>query len=68
MEKSQEVANIDFANERIHDRSLSWLGIFTSIKSGGVKLVLSGHAVIYHGTKKLFFSLLHEILETGVNK
>jgi hypothetical protein len=57
---------IDFANERIHDRSLSWLGIFTSIKSGG--LVSIGHTVIYQSTKILFFSLLHEILETKVNK
>jgi hypothetical protein len=34
MEKSQEVAKIDFASERIHDHSLSCLGIFTSIKKG----------------------------------
>jgi hypothetical protein len=53
-EKSQEVAKIDFANERIHDRSLSWLGMFTSMKSGGVKLVLFGHTVIYHSTKICF--------------
>ena len=25
---------------RVHDRSISWLGTDTSIKSGGVKLVL----------------------------
>jgi hypothetical protein len=54
LEKSQEVANIDFANERIYDRSLSWLGIFTSKKSGGVKLVLCGHTVIYQSTKNCF--------------
>jgi hypothetical protein len=32
MEKSQEVEKIDFASERIHDRSLSCLAIFTSIE------------------------------------
>ena len=68
MEKSHEVAKIDFANERIHDRSLPWLGTFTSVKSAGVKLVLCGHSVICHSTENCFFSLLHAILETKVNK
>jgi hypothetical protein len=31
---------IDTPSTQIHDRSLSWLGTGTSIKSGGVKLVL----------------------------
>jgi len=39
LEKSQEEANIDISNKHIHDRSLSWSGIFTSIKSCGVELV-----------------------------
>ena len=30
----------DPPNKQIHDRSISWLGTGTSIKSGGVKLVL----------------------------
>ncbi len=30
-------------NTRIQDNSLSWLGTGTSIKSGGVKLVLWDH-------------------------
>jgi hypothetical protein len=39
LEKSQEEAKIDISNKHIHDHSLSWLGIFTAIKNGGVKLV-----------------------------
>jgi len=35
-----ERGKIDTPNTKIHDRSLSWLGTGTSIKSGGVKLVL----------------------------
>ena len=31
---------IDTPNIQIHDRSLSWISTGTSIKSGGVKLVL----------------------------
>jgi len=31
---------IDTPNIHIHDRSLSWIGTGTSIKSGGAKLVL----------------------------
>jgi hypothetical protein len=30
----------DTFNTQIHDSSLSWLGTGTSVKSGGVKLVL----------------------------
>ena len=40
VETMQKVAKIDTANANIHDRSLSWLGTSTSIKNGGVKLVL----------------------------
>ena len=32
--------NIVYTNTQIHDRSLSWLGTGTSIKSGDVELVL----------------------------
>jgi len=35
-----ERGKIDTPNTHVHDRSLSWLGIDISIKSGGVKLVL----------------------------
>ena len=35
-----EIGKFDISNTHIHDRSLSWLGTFSSIKSGGVKLVL----------------------------
>jgi hypothetical protein len=35
-----ERGNIDITNTQLHDRSLSWLGTGTSMKSGGVKLVL----------------------------
>jgi hypothetical protein len=35
-----ESDKIDILNTQIHDRSLSWLGTGTSIKSGRVKLVL----------------------------
>jgi len=31
---------IDTPNTYIHDRSLSWLGTDTSVKCGGIKLVL----------------------------
>ena len=31
---------IDTPNPHIHDRSLPWLGAGTSVKSGGIKLVL----------------------------
>jgi len=33
-------SNHKFVDTHIHDHSLSWLGAGTSIKSGGVKLVL----------------------------
>jgi hypothetical protein len=36
--KIVERVEIDISNRQIHDRSLSWLGTGTSIKSGGVKL------------------------------
>ena len=35
-----ERGNIDTPNTQIQDRSPSWLGTGTSIKHGGVKLVL----------------------------
>ena len=35
-----ERGNIDIPNTQIHDQSPSWLGTGTSIKRGGVKLVL----------------------------
>ena len=35
-----ERGKIDTANTHIHDSSLPWLGIGSSIKYGGVKLVL----------------------------
>ena len=38
--KIVERDKLDTSNTQIHDRSLSWLGTGTSIKSGGVKLVL----------------------------
>ena len=38
--KIVERGKTDTSNTHIHDRSLSWLGTFSSIKSGGVKLVL----------------------------
>ena len=37
--KIVERCKIDTPNTQIHDRSLSWLGTGTPIKSGGVKLV-----------------------------
>jgi hypothetical protein len=30
----------DTTNRQVHDRALFWLGTYTSIKRGGVKLVL----------------------------
>jgi len=36
----EERDKIDTTNTQIHDRSLSWLGTDTSIKTGEVKLVL----------------------------
>jgi hypothetical protein len=38
--KSIEIGKIDTSNTQILDRSLSWLGTGTSIKSGEVELVL----------------------------
>jgi hypothetical protein len=35
-----EIGNIDTLNTQIHDRSISCLGTVTTIKRGGVKLVL----------------------------
>ena len=35
-----ERGKIDTPNTQIHDSSLSWVGTGTSIKSGGVRLVL----------------------------
>ena len=37
--KIVERGKIDTLRTQIHDRSLSWLGTDTSIRSGGVKLV-----------------------------
>jgi hypothetical protein len=34
------MAKIDIRNTHIHDRSLSWLGTDTSMKNGGIKVVL----------------------------
>jgi hypothetical protein len=39
-EKVIERDKIDTSNKQIHERSLSWLSIGTSIKSGSIKLVL----------------------------
>ena len=52
----------------LQDRSLPWIGIFSSIKSGGVKLVLWDQSVKYHRTKNLFSVCCIEIVETKVNK
>jgi hypothetical protein len=52
----------------IQDRSLPWLGILSSIKGGGVKLVLWDHSVEYHRTKNCFPGCCIEIVETKVNK
>jgi len=38
--KNVESVTIDTPNIQIHDSTLSWLGTGTSIKSGGVKLVV----------------------------
>ena len=38
-----ERGKIYTSNTQIHDSSLPWLGTGTSIKSGGVKLVLWAH-------------------------
>ena len=38
--KIAERSKIDIPNPQVHDCSFSWLGTCTSIKSGGVKLVL----------------------------
>ena len=38
--KITERCKIDYPNTRIHDRSLSYLGTETSIKSDGIKLDL----------------------------
>ena len=38
--KITERDQIDTTNTHIHDRSFSWLGTSTSIKSGGIILVL----------------------------
>ena len=37
-----ERGNIDITNTQLHDRSLSWLGTGTSMKSVGVKLHFLG--------------------------
>jgi hypothetical protein len=39
-EKVIERDKIDTSNKQIHERSLSWLSIGTSIKGGSIKLVL----------------------------
>ena len=41
--KIEESSKIDTSNTQIHDRSLYWLDTGTSIKSGGVKIVLCEH-------------------------
>jgi len=38
--KVVESGKLDTPNTKMHDRSLSWLGTGTSIKTSGVKLVL----------------------------
>jgi hypothetical protein len=40
IEKLHKQPKFHTLNKHIHDRSLSWLGTGTSIKSGGVKIVL----------------------------
>ena len=60
--KIVERGQIEATNTQIHDRSLFWLGTDTSIKSGGVKLVLlvktfllmecCGHASAFHVWEK----------------
>ena len=42
--KKVEICKIDTPNAHIHDRSLPWLVTGTSIKCGGVKLVLWAQA------------------------
>ena len=54
-----EIGNIDTLNTQIHDRSISCLGTVTTIKRGGVKIVLwtiyTDHLV---GRHKSFDTLL----------
>jgi len=38
--KIVERCKIDTPNTQIHNRSLSWIGTGTSIKSGGIEIVL----------------------------
>ena len=42
--KRKENGKIDTPNTQIYDCSLSWLGTDTSIKSGGVKLLVQIHS------------------------
>ena len=42
-DQAQQRQKIDNTNTHIHDWSLSWLGTGTSVKSGGVKLLLWAH-------------------------
>ena len=43
--KNRKKGEIDTPKTQMHDRLLSWLGTDTSIKSGGVKLVLKAQTL-----------------------
>jgi hypothetical protein len=45
---------IKTSNTQIHDHSLSWLGTGTSIKSGGVKIVLWAHNLSLYMYKLIY--------------
>ena len=52
-----ERGKIDTPNTHINDRPLSWLGTGTTIKSGGIKLVLwtqtnNTYLLLHHYSKK----------------
>ena len=42
---NRKIVERDIANKQIHDRSFSRLGTGTSIKSGGVNLLLWAHSI-----------------------
>jgi hypothetical protein len=58
MEKSQKQRQIHTSTTYMYDRSLFWLGTSTSMKSGGVKLVIL-HAYIFHSKHQTVIQLIN---------
>ena len=63
--KIVERDNIDTPSTQIHDCSLSWLGLVTSITLGGVNLTLSVSEIM--GKKSIYANMQMQIYTQGNN-